>query len=90
MREEEIPSGEDEREEPPTETGEEDASEASSSESRGAARLPFWDSWENALFDILLCLDCVGGLWNTETKALEGKWIRFEQYEEVLMLGTVN
>jgi hypothetical protein len=77
LREEEIPSGEDEREEPPTETGEEEASEASSRESRGAARLPFRDSWVNALFDILLCLNCVvvksgEGRSTTETKLSRG------------------
>lgn len=47
-----MPSGEDEREEPSTETGDEEARDASSNESRGAARLPFLVSWENPL-DIL-------------------------------------
>lgn len=47
-----MPSGEEEREEPPTESGDEEAREASSNESRGAARLPFLDSWENGILDI--------------------------------------
>jgi hypothetical protein len=40
-----MPSGEEEREDPPTEPGDDDAREASSSESRGAARLPFLLPW---------------------------------------------
>ena len=45
LRDEEMPSGEEEREDPPTEPGDDDAREASSSESRGATRLPFLLPW---------------------------------------------
>ena len=56
MREDEIPSGDDDRDEPPTDTGEEDASEASSNESRGAARFPFLASWVKAPDILVLCV----------------------------------
>jgi hypothetical protein len=53
LREDEMPSGDEEREVPSTEAGEEEASEASSRESLGAARLPFWVVCENVICDIL-------------------------------------
>jgi hypothetical protein len=65
LREDEIPSGEEDREEPATDTGEDEARDASSNESRGAAR-PFL-SCENPGFDIsFLVVKPGGGRWKRE------------------------